>query len=99
MCYINPLIIIIIVIFINIIIIIIIIIILQILVSYYHIRFYNFNPSIMNGMKMKKSFGKTHSAVQLLLILWMTSLIHIAVGGKYICFKCLQLICNVLLET
>ncbi|XP_030845909.1 uncharacterized protein LOC100888963 isoform X3 [Strongylocentrotus purpuratus] len=29
---------------------------------------------------MKKSFGKTHSVVQLLLILWMTSLIHIAVG-------------------
>eukprot|EP00057_Strongylocentrotus_purpuratus_P015647 XP_011670121.1 PREDICTED: uncharacterized protein LOC105441059 [Strongylocentrotus purpuratus] len=40
------------------------------------------NPSGVNGKKMKKCFGKTHSVIQLLLILWTTSHIHIAVG-KY----------------
>eukprot|EP00057_Strongylocentrotus_purpuratus_P012592 XP_011667066.1 PREDICTED: uncharacterized protein LOC100891352 isoform X1 [Strongylocentrotus purpuratus] len=39
----------------------------------------------MNGMKMKKCSGKTHSVVQLFLILWMTSLIHIAVGDVFPC--------------
>ncbi|XP_030851903.1 uncharacterized protein LOC100891145 isoform X3 [Strongylocentrotus purpuratus] len=39
----------------------------------------------MNGMKMKKCYETTHSVVQLLLMLWMTSLVHIAAGDLFSC--------------